>query len=229
MAQVNDRKSLSQQTAEELIELISDGTEFHPGDRLPNEMELSNRFRVSRTTLREAIRILNVRGYVEVRHGIGTFVSELLPVSSDYGFSDLANIKIDVRDLFEARLIFEPQVAALAVQRASDDELDEIIAIEKRVQEAYKAGQDVSDYDRQFHNALVKCSHNPFLEQIITIINDGIKNLLMIIEITEVQDVVAHDLKNIVEFVKRRDSIGVEGAMKVHILHSVHLLDSHEL
>lgn len=229
MAQMNDKKSLAQQTAEELMNLILEDSEFHAGDRLPNELELSGRFHVSRTTLREAIRILTVRGFIEVRHGIGTFVVDQIPAPSDYGFSDLANLKIDVRDLFEARLIFEPQVAALAVQRATDEEINDLLLIEKNVQKAYRNGQDVSDLDRQFHNKLVKCSHNPFLEQIINIINDGIKNLLMIIEITEVQDVVANDLKNIVEFIQRRDPIGVEGAMKVHILHSIHLLDSHEL
>ena len=228
MAYPTEKKSLAQQIAEELSSLIQEGKEFTPGARLPNELELSNRFHVSRTTLREALRILTVRGFIEVRHGIGTFVSEEIPSPSDYGFRDLANLKIDVRDLFEARLIFEPQVAALAVNRATDSELEEIISIENRVQEAYLAGEDVSNFDRQFHNALVKCAHNPFLEQIITIINDGIKNLLMIIEITEVQDVVATDLHNIIEFVKRRDSIGVEGSMKVHILHSIHLLDLHD-
>jgi len=226
MAYSNDKKSLAQQIAEELYSLILQQTEFSPGDRLPNEIELSNRFHVSRTTLREAIRILSVHGLVEVRHGIGTFVAEQLPVPADYGFRDLANLKMDVRDLYEARLIFEPQVAALAVQRATEIELNEIITLEETIQQAYRKGEDVSDYDRQFHNALVKCAHNPFLEQIITIINDGIKNLLMLIEITDVQDVVAHDLSNIVAFVKRRDPIGIEGAMKVHILHSIHLLDS---
>lgn len=229
MAYSHDKKSLAQQIAEELSRLIQTGNEFPAGARLPNEIELANRFHVSRTTLREAIRMLTVRGYVEVRHGIGTFVAEQIPSPADYGFQDLANLKIDVRDLFEARLIFEPQVAALAVKRATDSELEEIINIEQKVQEAYRAGVDVSDFDRQFHNALVKCAHNPFLEQIITIINDGIKNLLMIIEINEVQDVVANDLRNIIEFVKRRDSVGVEGSMKIHILHSIHLLDSDEM
>lgn len=228
MAQPNEKKSLAQQTADELTSRIMEGIEFPAGARLPNELELSDRFHVSRTTLREALRILTVRGLIEVRHGIGTFVAEQIPTPSDYGFRDLANLKIDVRDLFEARLIFEPQVAALAVKRATESELQEIISIEKNVQEAYLSGNDVSDYDRQFHNALVKCAHNPFLEQIITIINDGIKNLLMIIGIAEVQNVVANDLSNIVEFVKRRDSVGVEGSMKVHILHSIHLLDLHE-
>ena len=226
MAQVINKKSLAQQTAEALWALIIEGNEFHPGDRLPNEMELSSRFHVSRTTLREAIRTLSVHGIVEVRHGIGTFVAEQLPLPTDYGFHNLANLKIDARDLFEARLIFEPQVAALAVQRATENEMKKRLDIEKKIEDAHSRNIDVNDLDRQFHNALVKCAHNPFLEQIIAIINDAIKNLLMIIDFTEVQDMVANDHRYIMDFVSRRDPVGVESAMRIHILHCIQVLDS---
>ncbi len=226
MAQVTDKKSRAQQTAEELSALIYEGIEFRPGDRLPNEMELSTRFHVSRTTLREAIRTLSVHGIVEVRHGIGTFVSMQLPTPTDYGFQDLTHLKIDIQDLFEARLIFEPQVAALAVQRATSAEMEELYEIERMLNEAYQIGEDVSEYDRMFHNTLVKCAHNPFLEQIITIINDAINNLLMIIDFNDVQDLVANDHRYIMEFVHRKDPVGVKSAMKVHILHSMQLLDA---
>lgn len=226
MANLNDKRSRSQRTADELSELILSGTEFHPGDRLPNELELSTRFQVSRTTLREAIRTLAVRGLVEVRHGIGTFVTDQTSAVNDYGLQELANIKIEVKDLYEARLIFEPQVAALAVQRATDEEMAEILAIENKIEELYKLGQDLSEYDRQFHTAIVKCCHNPFLAQIINIINDAIKNLFILVEFTEVQDMVANDHRYIMDFVKRRDPVGVKSAMKIHILHGINLFES---
>lgn len=229
MAQGVDKKSRAQQAADELSTLIIEGSEFQPGDRLPNEMELSNRFHVSRTTLREAIRTLSERGLVEVRHGIGTFVSDQLPALSDYGFQDLANLKVDIRDLFETRLIFEPQVAALAVQRASEAELEQLLQLQISIETAYTQGQDVSDYDRQFHNLLIRCAHNPFLEQIVHVINDAIRNLLMVIELDEAQAMVTSDVRSIADFVKRRDSIGVECALKMHILHSLQLLDTYEI
>ena len=226
MAQMTDKKSRAQQTAEELSTLIYSGTEFLPGDRLPNEIELSTRFGVSRTTLREAIRTLSVHGIVEVRHGIGTFVAQHLPTPTDYGFQDVTRLKIDIQDLFEARLIFEPAVAALAVQRATDAQMEELYEIERRLNAAYRTGEDVSEYDRLFHNTLVQCAHNPFLEQIITIINDAINNLLMIIDFNDVQELVVNDHRYIMEFIMRKDPIGVKSAMKVHILHSMQLLDA---
>ncbi len=225
MGQSTDKRSRAEQTADELSTLIFDGVEFQPGDRLPNEIELANRFHVSRTTLREAIRTLTVRGMVEVRHGIGTFVSTQLPAPSDYGLHDLANLKVDARDLYEARLIFEPHVAALAVKRATEREMKMILEMEKEIELAYRRGEDISELDRRFHNTLVKCAHNPFLEQIITIINDAINNMSCIIDFSLVQDMVANDHQYIMNFIKKRDSVGAESAMKVHILHCMELLD----
>ncbi len=228
MAQVNDRKSRAQQTADELSDLILKGNEFQPGDRLPNEIELSNRFHISRTTLREAIRTLAVRGLLEVRHGSGTFVAEQLPSGTDVGFQDLMHLQLNVKDLYEARLIFEPQVAALAVIRATDEEMQEIIQLEETIEQLYKEGKDLSECDRQFHTAIVKSCHNPFLEQIIHIINDAIKNLFLLIEYTEIQDMVANDHRYIMNFIKLRDPVGVKSAMKVHILHGIQLFESPE-
>lgn len=220
------KKSRAQQTADKLSEVILAGNEFRPGSRLPNEMELSVRYGVSRATLREAIRTLSVRGLVEVRHGIGTFVAQKLPARNDYGLQELAQAQIEIKDLYEARLIFEPQVAALAVQRATEEEMCEILRLEEKIEELYRRGEDVSEYDRQFHNAIVKSCHNPFLEQIINIVNDAIKNLFLLIEYTEVQDMVANDHRCIMDFIRQRDPVGVKNAMKVHILHGIQLFDA---
>ena len=226
MAQGVDKKSRAQQTADELSALIWEGVEFHPGDRLPNELELSSRFHVSRTTLREAIRMLSVGGLVEVRHGIGTFVSTHLPYPTDYGLRDLSNVKLNARDLFEARLVVEPHVAALAVQRATEREMASIIELERQIEQAYADGEDVSELDRRFHHTLVKCAHNPILEHIITIINDAINNLLLLVDFTQVQELVVYDHRYIMDFVRRRDPVGSENAMRVHILHSIEVLET---
>lgn len=228
MSQMTDKKSRAQQTADELSALILSGKEFCPGDRLPNELELSSRFHISRTTLREAIRTLVVRGLVEVRHGSGTFVADHLPENSPVDFQEMKNLKIHAQDLYEARLIFEPQVAALAVQRASDAEMEQILRLEDEIEYLYSQGKNLSEADRQFHNAIVRCCHNPFLEQIINIINEAITNLFLLVNYTEVQDMVANDHRYIMNFVRLRDPVGVESAMKIHILHGIQLFGAPE-
>ena len=117
------KRNLSQQTAERLYNsIVAEGT-LRPGDKLPNEVELSQQLGVSRATLREAIRELAACGVLEVRRGRGTFVSEEVADIEDFGFSGLERLQGQLRDLFELRSIFEPKAARLACQRATEEEL----------------------------------------------------------------------------------------------------------
>lgn len=121
------KRNLSQQTAERLYNsIVAEGT-LRPGDKLPNEVELSQQLGVSRATLREAIRELAACGVLEVRRGRGTFVSEEVADIEDFGFSGLERLQGQLRDLFELRSIFEPKAARLACQRATEEELRDIL------------------------------------------------------------------------------------------------------
>ena len=120
-----DKKNLSQQTMERLYNQIVAEKTLAPGDKLPNELELSVQMGVSRATLREALRMLIAQGVLEVRRGKGTFVSEHVEDIEDFGFSDLEHVRGQLRDLFELRAIFEPGAARLACRRATEEELAE--------------------------------------------------------------------------------------------------------
>ena len=115
--------NLSQQAGKTLYSWIAVEKRFRPGEKLPNEVELSAQLGVSRATLREALRALLVQGVVEVRRGRGTFVTQRAAEVEDFGFDDLARVKGQLRDLFELRSIFEPKAARLACQRATEEEL----------------------------------------------------------------------------------------------------------
>ncbi len=121
------RAKLSEQTADRMYEWIVEERRYPPGSKLPNENELSEAVGVSRTTLREAISFLVAQGVLDIRRGKGTFVAENLPAPG-VDLTALAGIRSRVRakDLFEMRLIFEPATVALACQRASDEELEQI-------------------------------------------------------------------------------------------------------
>ena len=136
------KRNLSQQTAERLYNsIVAEGT-LRPGDKLPNEVELSQQLGVSRATLREAIRELAARGVLEVRRGRGTFVSEEVADIEDFGFSGLERLQGQLRDLFELRSIFEPKAARLACQRATEEELRDILERGEAVERCIRAGQD---------------------------------------------------------------------------------------
>lgn len=114
--------TLTQRTADRLRHMIVKQKKFHFGEKLPNENDLSEQLGISRTTLREAIRILTSEGLLVVRRGKGTFVSDQINQYADpelLGLGVLTDTKITLRDLYEARMIFEPEAAALACRRAS--------------------------------------------------------------------------------------------------------------
>ena len=97
-------KMLADSTAQRISKMIDEEGKFQPGDKLPNENEFSAELGVSRSTLREAIRILTTNGALEIQRGKGTFVTANAVVDAD----SLSDITSGLGDLFEMRLMFEP-------------------------------------------------------------------------------------------------------------------------
>ena len=106
----NVRKNLSNEVSNLIIEMIQDN-KYEPGSKLPNEMELSEMFNVSRTTIREAIKSLASNNIVEIVRGKGTFVAEKPGLVNDpLGVSFIRDKNL-ILSLFETRLLIEPKVA----------------------------------------------------------------------------------------------------------------------
>ncbi len=221
-----EKKSLSQQTAERLYTMIVVEKGAQPGEKLPNELALSRALGVSRTTLREAIRALSTQGVLEVRRGKGTFVSQQVDEINDYGFSGLDRVKGQLRDLFELRRIFEPQVARLACRRATEEEMRDILAKGAAVEACILAGRDRTEADRQFHAAIVRATHNEFMMRLMPIINQAVA---VAIVSGEHEEQLAQDTKRdhalLMDFFRKRDESGAEHAMAIHMHHSIDVLE----
>ena len=142
-----NKKSLSQQVADDIYRMIMDDKTFQPGDQLPNENSLSEKLGVSRATLREAIRILSSQGVLEVYRGKGTYIATDMRAFKDFGLGNLDRMRIRLKDLYEARLLFEPEMAAIACRRATDEEIANIIHIGKQVEQVIHAGEDRTEID----------------------------------------------------------------------------------
>ena len=124
------KENLSQRTAETLKKMIVEEHKYKYGEKLPNENELSQELGISRTTLREAIRTLISIGILVVKRGKGTYVSEEIDqYAQEIDINDFTKNQVTLRDLYEARLIFEPEAAALACKRATDEEIERICAL----------------------------------------------------------------------------------------------------
>ncbi|WP_295583255.1 FadR/GntR family transcriptional regulator [uncultured Oscillibacter sp.] len=220
------KTKLSEQTSDRLYELIVEEQRYAPGSKLPNENELSEALRVSRTTLREAISFLVAQGVLEIRRGKGTFVSESLPASG-LDLTSLASMRSRVRakDLFEMRLIFEPATVALACQRGTDEELQQILKRARRMERIAAEGGDWPLADQEFHFAIIKASHNEYMRRLYPIINSAVNEILQLSQNRQqMQDIALSDNRMILEFLLQRDEAGARHAMSIHMRHLIHTL-----
>lgn len=158
-------KSLSESVADDILAMITIDKKFNIGDKLPNENELSTELKVSRTTLREAIRILVAHNILEIRRGKGTFVSEIKNITEIMGLENLSTQKLDVKDLYEMRLIFEPETAYYAAKRATDKELERILYYGRLEEEMILNNEDRTEVERSFHKSIAKATHNEFMNK----------------------------------------------------------------
>ena len=215
------KENLSQQTAQQLYNRIVAERSLAPGEKLPNEVELSRQLGVSRATLREAIRTLADQGVLEVRRGKGTFVSPRAD-REDFGFGRLDRVRGKLRDLFELRTIFEPQVADLACRRATPEELARILNKGAAVEDCIRSGRDRTQADREFHAAIVRATHNEFMMRLLPIIDQAVATAIVSGEHgVQLAEDTLRDHALLMEFFQKRDPVGARHAMSIHMCHAM--------
>lgn len=141
--------------------------ELRPGDKLPSETELVSTFGVARTSIREAIKMLQAIGILEVRRGDGTYVTESIPKATlDVISSMLALVPGSVDAITELREMFEIAYTHLAISKMTEDDLTKIRQATERLIAAVREGRQTADDDLAFHHAILEATHNPYVEQL---------------------------------------------------------------
>lgn len=220
------KKSLVQQVADDIYKMITEDKIFAPGEQLPNENTLSSRLGVSRATLREAIRILAAQGVLDVYRGRGTFISPDIYTLNDIGLESMERVRVHLKDLYETRLLFEPEIASIVCRRASDAELKKIFEVGAEVEKVILAGKDRTEMDSEFHKILVKASHNEFLQRLFPIIDKSIQEAIKLNGCKlPSEDLLAKDTLRdhalLMEFLKKRDAVSARNAMSIHLHHII--------
>jgi GntR family transcriptional repressor for pyruvate dehydrogenase complex len=164
---------LPDKVARQLQQSILDGT-LTPGDRLPTERELGEQFGVSRTVIREAVRSLIAKGLLEVRGGSGLRVAtiDVSAVRETMGMYLRVNAEFDYGKLHEVRSVLEIEIAGLAAERATDEDL---AALEKSCDDMAAALDDVekiSVLDVEFHRLIAQATHNSLFVVMLDSIGD---------------------------------------------------------
>ena len=221
------KETLSQKTAQLLRDKIVKEHLYQFGDKLPNENDLSKRFGISRTTLREAVRILVSDGILEVRRGCGTYVTDKIDqyAEGNLDVPDFTSMKITLRDLYETRLIFEPEAAALACKRATQEEIEEILSLGETCQKELLSnpqGTKRIESESAFHGALLKASHNDFISQFMPMLAETIeRTFAMDFNLDVIAEDAYKDHILIMDFLEKRDAQGLKSAVTIHLHHAM--------
>lgn len=214
---MKNSSSLSEVIAEKMQAMIRVEKKYKPGDRIPNEYELAEELKVSRTTIREAVKILVSNNVLEIRRGLGTFVLK----ENKNRLHSLLKSEVSIHDLYEIRLMFEPKVAYYAAQRANNMEIEHILEVGKQIEEKILHNADRTEEEFAFHRLIAKAAHNEFINELMPVIYEGIgKGVLLSKNNQMVTDSTLNDHRMIMEFLRERNSEGAEEAMKIHIIHA---------
>lgn len=213
-----ERKRVSESIVEQLTELILDGT-WGPGQRIPSERELSDSLNVGRTSVREALRILETMGYLEIRIGDGSYVREGIPIPFNVNnFINLVQADETFDDLMEARELIEQQIAFIAAESATQDDLQELRAVVAQHADAIGQGDPGLEHDIQFHMRLAMATGNRVLFELQQILLQRLRasiHKLLLEPGRPPLSVRQH--REVIEAIEKRDPIEARRRMVEHL------------
>jgi len=190
-----------------------------PGDKLPSERELAEALDVSRSSIRDAIRGLELMGLVEPRQGAGTIVRE---VSTDTLVNPFASIlkqkQALVGELLDFRKMLEPPLAARAATHASADEISEMEEILQRQEKRLSRGETTIAEDAEFHYSVALASGNSVVLKVLDILMDLLRDSRersLQVEGRPQKSLAGH--RRILAAIKRHDAEAAKAAMRRHI------------
>ncbi|MEJ8850081.1 FadR/GntR family transcriptional regulator [Variovorax rhizosphaerae] len=208
-----------QKLASQIRALVLQG-EFKPGDRLPAERALAERFEVSRTSVREAIIALELQGAVEVRGGSGIYVSQTSAHKASPSF-----MAVDGPGPFEvlrARCLIESEIASTAAGTRKDSDLDRIFSslVDMRKHMDDKILNEAAD--RQFHLRIAESTGNSVLLQVVTAMWDHAKGPLWAkidehFHHTDLRLASQQDHERVFDALVARDPTAARAAMRAHL------------
>lgn len=210
--------------------LIQDG-ELKPGDKLPSERELAERMNVSRPSIREALRTLEMMGYLESKVGIngGTFIKQITIDTIISPFSALLLQNEDyLLELLEVRLVLEIEVSRLAALRRTDEDITEMQQAIASMEEEIESGKSGYQGDNAFHGSLAKAAHNHVFEQFVAMCGDllEIERQQHLEEIEGESEKALNQHKLILESIIAQDEEATQSQMRKHVLNITNLIRS---
>jgi GntR family transcriptional regulator, transcriptional repressor for pyruvate dehydrogenase complex len=204
--------------ARQIQRLIVDG-ELEPGQLLPPERQLAEQFGVSRNSVRDAIRALELTGLVVTRHGEGNVVAD---VSADTLVAPIATLLLRKRtlvaELLDVRKMLEPALAARAAVHASDEEIAHLEEILRRQREKTARGESTVEEDSEFHYSIALAAGNSVVRKLLDVLMDLLRETRA--RSLQVEGRLERSLAGhlrVLDAIRRRDAEGAERAVLEHL------------
>ena len=210
------RNKVHEEVAKQLEELIVKN--LRPGDKIPPERELVERLGVSRSSVRDAIRKLELMGLVEPRQGTGTVVRDVSEAVVNPLASVISGKRQLVSELLDFRKMVEPPLAARAAAHASAEQIAAMEEILRRHDEKVAGGHLAVKEDSEFHYSIATASGNTIVLKVLDIVMDMLRETRSRSLQTRgrpEKSLAGH--RRIMNAIKRRDAAAAEQAMRQHI------------
>jgi len=211
------RNKVYEVVAKQIERLVQE--KLKPGDKLPSERELAEMLQVSRSSIRDAIRSLELMGLVEPRQGAGTIVRERLAESTVNPFANALKRRQElVSELLDFRKMLEPPLAARAATHASSDEISEMEEILQRQEGKVSHGEAAVDEDAELHYSIALASGNSVVLKVLDILMDLLRDTReRSLQVPGRQQKSLAGHRRIIAAIKRRDAEAAKSAMRRHI------------
>lgn len=223
------KKITTRKIYEEIAEQIKDmivGGDLKPGDKLPSTKELSERFQVGRSTVREALSALKAMGLVEIRQGEGSYVRSIEYKDVELQqYGAVLMSRETVLELIEVRKALEISNAALAAEKRSDEDLAKFEAVLQRMEEHIGDEEEGERSDMAFHLVLAEATHNSIMVRLIESISSQMQTAiretrrLQMYASRAVSSQLLQEHRAIYEAVKAGEPAGAQECMREHLYH----------
>ncbi|WP_223623794.1 FadR/GntR family transcriptional regulator [Microbacterium sp. EST19A] len=210
---------MPERVADEILRFIETEA-LKPEDRLPSERELAELLGVSRPSVREGVKFLEARGYLDVRRGQGVFIQR--PPLYEGLRKGLDEAILTVNHLFDMREALEVPAAGWAAKIGDEEALgaveDALRALNAKAAEPVKDWSTLQDLDVEFHMRIAAAADNPFLDQTLGVLNDLIREgMRTTIQVEGRLEKSRHDHEAILHALKTGDEAGARAAARRHI------------
>ncbi len=209
--------SMAEEAANKIIQFITTN-QMLPGDKMPTEAVLTVKLGVSRSTVREAIKILSARNILEIRQGSGAFISPRRGVPDDpLGLTFIYDDDLLAVDLLDVRTMIEPRAAMLAAINGTDEQCQRLLDQCTVVENLIKNDENYIDADIELHKLICEASGNRILINLSYILHTSVKKTFVATSdaLRDNNTFVYH--RQTVEAIARHDALSAYNSMMCHV------------